>query len=524
MAAGFGVITLTHAHTMKWRNMSEKFVLAIDQGTTSSRAIVFNHEGKIVGSGQEEHEQIFPRAGWVEHDPLEIWAKVQKVVDLALADAGKTKDDIVAVGITNQRETTIVWNKETGQPVYNAIVWQDTRTAKIVDELGGGDQDKYKARVGLPLATYFCGPKVKWILDNVAGARGQAEGGKLVMGTIDSWVIWNLTGGVNGGVHITDVTNASRTMLMDLNTLSWDAEIAADMTIPMSMLPEIRSSAEVYGYAAIPSLAGIPVAGDLGDQQAATFGQACFEPGMAKNTYGTGNFMILNTGTEIVPSKNGLLTTLCYKIGNTPPIYALEGSIAVTGSLVQWLRDNLKMIGSASEIEELAGSVEDNGGAYFVPAFSGLFAPYWRSDARGALVGLTRYVNRAHIARAVLEATAFQTREVLDAMNADSGVPLTELKVDGGMTANNLLMQFQADVLGVPVVRPVVAETTALGAAYAAGIATGFWNGEQDVIDNWAEDKRWSPAADPNEVARIYRNWKKAVTKTFDWVDGDVKE
>ncbi len=504
--------------------MSEKFVLAIDQGTTSSRAIVFNHEGKIVGSGQEEHEQIFPRAGWVEHDPMEIWAKVQKVVELALADAGKTKDDIVAVGITNQRETTIVWNKETGQPVYNAIVWQDTRTAKIVEELGGGDQDKYKARVGLPLATYFCGPKVKWILDNVAGARGQAEGGKLVMGTIDSWVIWNLTGGVNGGVHITDVTNASRTMLMDLNTLSWDAEIAADMTIPMSMLPEIRSSAEVYGYAAIPSLAGIPVAGDLGDQQAATFGQACFEPGMAKNTYGTGNFMILNTGTEIVPSKNGLLTTLCYKIGDTPPIYALEGSIAVTGSLVQWLRDNLKMIGSASEIEELAGSVEDNGGAYFVPAFSGLFAPYWRSDARGALVGLTRYVNRAHIARAVLEATAFQTREVLDAMNADSGVPLTELKVDGGMTENNLLMQFQADVLGVPVVRPVVAETTALGAAYAAGIATGFWNGEQDVIDNWAEDKRWSPAADPNEVARIYRNWKKAVTKTFDWVDADVHE
>ena len=504
--------------------MSEKFVLAIDQGTTSSRAIVFNHEGKIVGSGQEEHEQIFPRAGWVEHDPMEIWAKVQKVVELALADAGKTKDDIVAVGITNQRETTIVWNKETGQPVYNAIVWQDTRTAKIVEELGGGDQDKYKARVGLPLATYFCGPKVKWILDNVAGARGQAEGGKLVMGTIDSWVIWNLTGGVNGGVHITDVTNASRTMLMDLNTLSWDAEIAADMTIPMSMLPEIRSSAEVYGYAAIPSLAGIPVAGDLGDQQAATFGQACFEPGMAKNTYGTGNFMILNTGTEIVPSKNGLLTTLCYKIGDTPPIYALEGSIAVTGSLVQWLRDNLKMIGSASEIEELAGSVEDNGGAYFVPAFSGLFAPYWRNDARGALVGLTRYVNRAHIARAVLEATAFQTREVLDAMNADSGVPLTELKVDGGMTSNNLLMQFQADVLGVPVVRPVVAETTALGAAYAAGIATGFWNGEQDVIDNWAEDKRWSPAADPNEIARTYRNWKKAVTKTFDWVDADVHQ
>ncbi|HSN10706.1 MAG TPA: glycerol kinase GlpK [Propionibacteriaceae bacterium] len=504
--------------------MSEKFVLAIDQGTTSSRAIVFNHEGKIVGSGQEEHEQIFPRAGWVEHDPMEIWAKVQKVVEEALAAAGKTKDDIVAVGITNQRETTVVWDKTTGKPVYNAIVWQDTRTGKIVEELGGGDQDKYKARVGLPLATYFCGPKVKWILDNVPGARGQAEGGNLVMGTIDTWVIWNLTGGVNGGAHVTDVTNASRTMLMDLNTLSWDADIAADMTIPMSMLPEIRSSAEVYGKATIPSLAGIPVAGDLGDQQAATFGQACFEPGMAKNTYGTGNFMILNTGTEIVPSKNGLLTTLCYKIGDTPAIYALEGSIAITGALVQWLRDNLQMIGSATEIEELAGSVEDNGGAYFVPAFSGLFAPYWRNDARGALVGLTRYVNRGHIARAVLEATAFQTREVLDAMNADSGVPLTELKVDGGMTGNNLLMQFQADVLGVPVVRPVVAETTALGAAYAAGIATGFWNGEQDVIDNWAEDKRWSPAANPNEIARMYRNWKKAVTKTFDWVDADVHQ
>ncbi|MHB1008989.1 MAG: glycerol kinase GlpK [Propionibacteriaceae bacterium] len=504
--------------------MSEKFVLAIDQGTTSSRAIVFNHEGKIVGSAQEEHEQIFPRAGWVEHDPMEIWAKVQRVVGLAMADAGKTKEDIVAVGITNQRETTVVWNKATGRPVYNAIVWQDTRTGKIVEELGGGDQDKYKARVGLPLATYFCGPKVKWILDNVPGARGQAEGGNLVMGTIDSWVIWNLTGGVNGGAHVTDVTNASRTMLMDLNTLSWDPEIAADMTIPMSMLPEIKSSAEVYGTAVIAGLEGVPVAGDLGDQQAATFGQACFEPGMAKNTYGTGNFMILNTGTEIVPSKNGLLTTLCYKIGDTPAIYALEGSIAITGALVQWLRDNLKMISSADEIEELAGSVEDNGGAYFVPAFSGLFAPYWRNDARGALVGLTRYVNRAHIARAVLEATAFQTREVLDAMNADSGVPLTELKVDGGMTGNNLLMQFQADVLGVPVVRPVVAETTALGAAYAAGIATGFWNGEQDVIDNWAEDKRWSPSADPNEIARSYRNWKKAVTKTFDWVDADVHQ
>ena len=419
-----------------------------------------------------------------------------------------------------------MWDKNTGKPVYNAIVWQDTRTQKIVNELGGDEgADKYKAKVGLPLATYFSGPKVKWILDNVDGAREAAEAGDLVMGNMDTWLIWNLTGGVNGGVHVTDVTNASRTMLMDLRTLDWDASIAADMTIPMSMLPAIKSSAEIYGYGAQDSLLiDTPIAGDLGDQQAATFGQACFEPGMAKNTYGTGCFMILNTGEEIVPSKNGLLTTVCYKIGDNKPIYALEGSIAVTGSLIQWLRDNLKMFSSAPEVEELAKTVDDNGGAYFVPAFSGLFAPHWRSDARGALVGLTRYVNRGHIARAALEATAFQTREVLDAMEADSGVKLAELKVDGGMTANELLMQFQADQVGVPVVRPVVPETTALGAAYAAGIAVGFWNGEADVIANWAEDKRWEPAVDDNERARLYRNWKKAVTKTLDWVDDDVKE
>ncbi|QLQ14456.1 MAG: glycerol kinase GlpK [Micropruina sp.] len=505
--------------------MADKYVLAIDQGTTSSRAIVFNHEGRIVGSGQKEHEQIFPRAGWVEHNPKEVWDNVREVVALALASAQVNKDNIVAVGVTNQRETTVVWNKETGEPVYNAIVWQDTRTAKIVDELGGGNQDKYKAKVGLPLATYFSGPKVKWILDNVEGARADAEAGKLVMGNMDTWVIWNLTGGVDGGVHVTDVTNASRTMLMDLDTLSWDESIAADMGIPMSMLPAIKSSSEVYGQCREAGLlGGVPVAGDLGDQQAATFGQAAFEAGMAKNTYGTGCFMIMNTGEEIVPSKNGLLTTVCYKIGDNKPIYALEGSIAITGSLVQWLRDNLKMFESAPEIEELAKSVEDNGGAYFVPAFSGLFAPYWKSDARGALVGLTRYVNRAHIARAVLEATAYQTREVLDAMEADSGVKLAELKVDGGMTMNDTLMQFQADQVGVPVVRPVVAETTALGAAYAAGIAVGFWSGEQDVIDNWAEDKRWEPQMDAAERDRLYRNWKKAVTRTFDWVDDDVKE
>ncbi|MGC3995084.1 MAG: glycerol kinase GlpK [Propionicimonas sp.] len=505
--------------------MADKYILAIDQGTTSSRAIIFNHEGRIVSVGQKEHEQIFPKAGWVEHNAIEVWDAVREVVGEALAKASLNKDNIQAVGITNQRETTLVWNKETGQPVYNAIVWQDTRTAKIVEELGGAEgQDKYKARVGLPLATYFSGPKVKWILDNVEGARADAEAGKLVMGNMDTWVIWNLTGGVDGGIHVTDPTNASRTMLMDLDTLSWDADIAADMGIPMSMLPEIKSSSEIYGYGREQGLlGGVPIAGDLGDQQAATFGQAAFNVGDAKNTYGTGCFMIMNTGTEKVPSKNGLLTTVCYKIGDQPTVYALEGSIAVTGSLVQWLRDNLKMFSSAPEVEELAASVEDNGGAYFVPAFSGLFAPYWKADARGAIVGLTRFVNRGHIARAVLEATAFQTREVLDAMEADSGVKLAELKVDGGMTQNELLMQFQADQVGVPVVRPVVAETTALGAAYAAGIATGYWGGEQDVIDNWAEDKRWEPKMDQDERERLYRNWKKAVTKTFDWVDDDVE-
>ncbi|GAA4835659.1 glycerol kinase GlpK [Luteimicrobium xylanilyticum] len=506
--------------------MAADYVLAIDQGTTSSRAIIFDHSGSIVSVGQLEHDQIFPRAGWVEHNPEQIWNNLREVVGLALTRANLTKEDLAAVGITNQRETAVVWDKTTGKPVYNAIVWQDTRTQKIVDELGGSEgPDKYKAKVGLPLATYFSGPKVKWILDNVEGARDAAERGDLLFGNTDTWTLWNLTGGVDGGVHVTDVTNASRTMLMDLDTLSWDESIAKDMGIPLSMLPEIRSSSEVYGKGRPHGmLEGVPIAGILGDQQAATFGQACFEIGSAKNTYGTGNFMLLNTGEEKIPSKNGLLTTVCYKIGDNKPIYALEGSIAVTGSLVQWLRDNLGMFTDAPDVEWLAGKVEDNGGAYFVPAFSGLFAPYWRPDARGALVGLTRYVNRNHIARAALEATAFQTREVLDAMNADSGVDLTELKVDGGMTANDLLMQFQADQLGVDVVRPKVAETTALGAAYAAGIAVGFWNGEQDVIDNWAEDKRWSPDMDQGERERLYRNWKKAVTKTFDWVDDDVEQ
>ncbi len=500
------------------------YVLAIDQGTTSTRAIVFDHGGRSVATGQKEHEQIFPRAGWVEHNPIEVWNNTREVVAEALAKASINRHQLAAVGITNQRETTVVWDKTTGQPVYNAIVWQDTRTQKIVDELGGADgADKYKAKVGLPLATYFSGPKVKWILDNVDGARAKAESGDLLMGNMDTWLIWNLTGGVNGGVHVTDVTNASRTMLMNLDTLSWNADIARDMTIPMSMLPTIKSSAEVYGKGAADGLLiDTPIAGDLGDQQAATFGQACFSAGMAKNTYGTGCFMLMNTGDEIVPSKNGLLTTVCYKIGDAKPVYALEGSIAVTGSLIQWLRDNLKMFDSAPEVEKLATTVDDNGGCYFVPAFSGLFAPYWRGDARGALVGLTRYVNRGHIARAALEASAYQTREVLDAMEADSGTKLTELKVDGGMTANDTLMQFQADQLGVDVVRPVVPETTALGAAYAAGIAVGYWSGEQDVIDNWAADKTWKPQMDVAERDRLYRNWKKAVTKTFDWVDDDV--
>ena len=497
------------------------YVLAIDQGTTSTRAIVFTKSGEIHSVGQKEHEQIFPKAGWVEHDPAEIWDNTREVIGLALGKSNLANADLAAIGITNQRETAVVWDKHTGEAVYNAIVWQDTRTDKIVAELGGDEgPEKYKDICGLPLATYFSGPKVKWILDNVEGAREKAEAGDLLFGNTDCWTLWNLTGGPDGGVHVTDVTNASRTMLMDLKSLSWDESIASDMGIPMSMLPEIKSSSEVYGES---TKLGVPIAGILGDQQAATFGQACFEKGMSKNTYGTGNFMLLNTGTEIVPSENGLLTTVCYKIGEQDAVYALEGSIAVTGSLVQWLRDNLGLIKEAPEVEDLAKQVDDNGGCYIVPAFSGLFAPYWKDDARGAIVGLTRFVNKNHIARASLEATAFQTREVSDAMNADSGVDLAELRVDGGMIANETLMQFQADILGVDVVRPKVAETTALGAAYAAGIAVGFWSGEQDVIDNWAEGARWSPSMADDERDRLYRQWKKAVTKTFDWVDDDAE-
>ncbi|TCP56185.1 glycerol kinase [Tamaricihabitans halophyticus] len=501
------------------------YVAAIDQGTTSTRCMIFDHSGNVVAVDQMEHEQIFPKAGWVEHNPEEIWNNTREVCAGALAKADMSPKDVAAVGITNQRETTVVWDRATGKPVYNAIVWQDTRTDRIVSKLGelGGGQERYRDRTGLPLATYFSGPKIKWILDNVDGARERAESGDLLFGNMDTWVLWNATGGTDGGVHVTDPTNASRTLLMDLDTLSWNHEICAEMGIPTSMLPEIRSSSEEYGKIRTKgALGGVPIAGILGDQQAATFGQACLSPGEAKNTYGTGNFVLLNTGTDKVMSDNGLLTTVCYKIGAQPTVYALEGSIAVTGSLVQWLRDNLRMIDSAPEIEQLAKGVEDNGGCYFVPAFSGLFAPHWRSDARGAIVGLTRYVNRGHMARAVLEATAFQTREVIDAMNADSGVPLKSLKVDGGMVSNELLMQFQADILNVSVVRPKVAETTALGAAYAAGLAVGFWSSEEDIRSNWVKDKQWDPELDDASRERQYRQWQKAVTRTFDWVDEDT--
>jgi glycerol kinase len=501
------------------------YILAIDQGTTSTRAIIFDHSGSIVSTGQLEHEQIFPKAGWVEHNPKEIWDNTREVIGQALSKANITRHNIKAVGITNQRETAVVWDKNTGEPVYNAIVWQDTRTQEIVDRLsadGGGD--RFKDVVGLPLSTYFAGTKIVWILENVEGARERAEAGDLIFGTTDSWVTWNLTGGVDGGVHITDVTNASRTLFLNLETLEWDDDILAVFNVPKSMLPEVKSSSEVYGLVHDSSLLReVPVAGILGDQQAATFGQAAFDKGEAKNTYGTGNFLIFNTGTDIVKSENGLLTTIGYKLGDGETHYALEGSIAVTGSLIQWLRDNLGIISSAPEVEALADTVDDNGGAYFVPAFSGLFAPHWRSDARGALVGLTRYVNKGHIARAAIEAIAFQTREVLDAVNADSGVPLTELKVDGGASANDRLMQFQADILDVPVVRPVVAETTALGAAYAAGLAVGFWSTLDELRANWQEDERWTPSMDNSERERLLRNWKKAVTKTLDWVDEDTQ-
>lgn len=496
------------------------YIAAIDQGTTSTRFIIFDLKGNIIASDQKEHRQMYPQPGWVEHDPLEIWQNTQEVISNTLQKSGIRKNEIIALGITNQRETTVVWEKSSGKPVHSAIVWQDTRTDKICTQLAQeGGQDRFRSKTGLPLATYFSGPKVKWILETSPEFRKRAEEGEILFGNIDTWLVWNLTGGPDRGLHITDVTNASRTLCMNLETLDWDPEILHIMGIPRKMLPKIHSSSEDYGRIQSGPLAGIPIAGILGDQQAALFGQTCFDVGEAKNTYGTGCFMLLNTGTQSVQSKNGLLTTLGYKIGDAPAVYALEGSIAITGALVQWLRDNLNIIQNSSEIETLANTENDSGGIYFVPAFSGLYAPYWRSDARGVIVGLTRYINKGHLARAVLEATAYQTREVLDAMNKDSGVDLKALKVDGGMVFNNTLMQFQADILGVPVIRPKVAETTALGAAYAAGLAVGVWQKVDDLRSNWGRLAVWEPQMDAEQREKLYAGWKKAVTRTFDWIE-----
>ncbi len=497
-----------------------RYVAAIDQGTTSTRCMIFNRSGEVVASDQKEHRQIYPHPAWVEHDPEEIWQRTQEVVAGAFDKSELRRDQIAAIGISNQRETTVVWDRRTGRPIHNALVWQDTRTDQIINELARqGGQDRFRRETGLPLATYFSGPKVRWILDNVAGARAAALEGELLFGNVDSYLIWWLTGGPQTGVHVTDVTNASRTLLMDLHTLEWSDELLDTIGVPRTVLPRICSSSEVYGRVSVGPLAGVPVAGDLGDQQAATVGQACYDVGEAKNTYGTGNFMLLNTGTEVVPSQSGLLTTVAYKLGDQAASYALEGSIAITGALVQWLRDNLGIIQTSAEVEALARTVADNGGIYFVPAFSGLFAPYWKSDARGVIVGMTRYVTKGHIARAALEATAYQTREVLDAMEADSGVGLNALKVDGGMVFDETLMQFQADILGVSVIRPKVAETTALGAAYAAGLATGVWTNLADLRQNWHVDRTWEPDMDRARREELYREWKRAVTRTFGWIE-----
>ncbi|WP_229071145.1 glycerol kinase GlpK [Actinoplanes sp. DH11] len=502
------------------------FVGAVDQGTTSTRFMIFDHGGNEVGRHQLEHEQILPQAGWVEHNPIEIWERTVAVVRTAMQKANLSARDLAAVGITNQRETTVVWDRRTGRPYYNAIVWQDTRTDRIASALDrDGRGDVIRRKAGLPPATYFSGGKIQWILENVDGVREAAERGDAIFGNTDSWLLWNITGGVSGGNHVTDVTNASRTMLMNLETLDWDDELLSFFGIPRQMLPEIRPSSDPNGYGIAhvdgPLGGDVPLTGDLGDQQAATVGQVCFAPGEAKNTYGTGNFMLLNTGTNLVRSENGLLTTVCYKFGDAAPVYALEGSIAVTGSAVQWLRDQLHIINSAAESEALAASVPDNGGVYFVPAFSGLFAPYWRSDARGAIVGLSRFNTSGHIARATLESICYQTRDVVDAMAQDSGVTLDVLKVDGGITVNNLCMQIQADVLGVPVSRPVVAETTALGAAYAAGLAVGFWKSTDELRENWNESQRWQPSWSQEQREQGFGKWKKAVQRTLDWVDVD---
>jgi glycerol kinase len=498
-------------------------VAALDQGTTSTRCLLVTENGDVLGSHQLEHEQIYPRPGWVEHDPLEIWERTQQVIRGALDSSGIAPSDVAAVGITNQRETVVVWNRTTGRPYANAIVWQDTRTDELCRKLGGkSGLDRFRDATGLPLSTYFSGPKIRWLLDHVEGLRDAAKRGDALFGNIDTWIIWNLTGGPTGGVHVTDVTNASRTMLMNLAELDWDEGILEEMGVPRAMLPEIRPSSDpnFYGHTTPsgPFAASIPVCGDLGDQQAALCGQTCFEQGEAKNTYGTGCFLVLNTGTEAIPSRRGLLTTVGYRFGDEPTVYALEGSIAIAGALVQWLRDNLELIASSSEVEALARQVDDNGGMYLVPAFSGLFAPHWRSDARGVMVGLTRYVNKAHVARASLEATAFQTREVIDAMRLDSDIDLTTLRVDGGMVGNELLMQFQSDILGVPVVRPAVAETTSLGAAYAAGLAIGLWADPSELRKNWREHARWTPSMESDERERLYSDWKRAVSRALDWV------
>jgi glycerol kinase len=497
-----------------------KYAGAIDQGTTSTRFILFDRQGEIVSLDQKEHEQITPRAGWVEHDPAEIWRNTRTVIHGALAKKGLRPADLVSVGVTNQRETTVIWNRRTGEALHNALVWMDTRTDDLVREFTkDGGQDRLRAKTGLPLATYFSGLKLRWLLDHAPGAQKDAEAGDVLFGTMDTWIAWNLTGGVKGGRHITDVTNASRTQLMNLESLDWDQDILNLFDIPRTCLPEIRSSSEEMGLAT-GVLANVPLAGILGDQQAALFGQACLQPGQAKNTYGTGCFMLMNTGLKPFQSKCGLITTLGYKLGNDPPVYALEGSIAIAGALVQWLRDNLGLISSASEVEALARTVPDNGGVFLVPAFSGLYAPYWRANARGIVAGLTRFANKGHIARAALEATAYQTREALDAMVKDSGVHIKELRADGGMVVNELLMQFQADILKAPVVRPKVIETTALGAAYAAGLATRYWESPDDIVANWAFDKRWQPSMAPAERDRLYALWNKAVTRSFDWVEG----
>ena len=496
-----------------------KYVGAIDQGTSSTRFLIFDRRGAIVGSAQKEHQQIYPKPGWVEHDAAEIWRNTVSTISEALRSARVTPSDLVSVGITNQRETVVLWDRLSGEPLANAIVWQDTRTDNLVAELcKDGGQDRLRAKTGLPLSTYFSGLKLRWLLENVPGARAKAEAGDALFGTVDSWLAWNLTGGPDGGLHITDATNASRTQMMDLATLAWNDELLALFGVPRACLPEIKSSSQLYGEAK-GVLAGVPIGGILGDQQAALFGQACLKPGEAKNTYGTGCFMLMNTGEHMVPSSCGLLTTLGYQLEGQKPVYALEGSIAITGALVQWLRDNLGFIRESAEIETLAGSVDSNGGVYFVPAFSGLYAPHWKEHARGVICGLTRFVTKAHIARAALEATAFQTREVLDAMVKDAGVAISELRTDGGMVVNDTLMQFQADILNVRVVRSAVVETTALGAAYAAGLAAAYWQSTDDIIENWRAHKRWYPSMDPAKSDSLYHFWRKAVTRSIDWAE-----